>query len=226
MEKNYEIENIVKNWSKAQKAGALLPCPRCGKMKLKNELEENALSRRADIYICDSCGVEEALEDYDHRIETELHADVYKESFIKNWWLIREVSGIDGIIDRKNEWEFKVKRSVIITHEDVDDIVCTALEGGITYWCCKAEVCEDEYYGEYASDQISRGGSLRLYDRENDEQYILSLDNFLKGIQQAIKDGYGSDWLGDDARIDVMNIDCEAADVIVQCALFGEVIYG
>lgn len=226
MEKNYEIENIVKNWSKAQKAGALLPCPRCGKMKLKKELEENALSRRADIYICDSCGTEEALEDFERRREAEQHTDAYKESFIKNWWLIREVLGRDGIIDRKNEWEFKVKRSVIITQEDVDDIVCTALEGGITYWCCKAEVCEDEYYGEYASDQISMGGSLRLYDDENDEQYILTLDNFLKGIQQAIKDGYGSDWFGDDARLDAMNIDGEAADVIVQCALFGEVIYG
>lgn len=225
MEKNYEIENIVKNWSKAQKAGALLPCPRCGKMKLKKELGENALSRRADIYICDSCGTEEALEDYDHRRETELHTDVYKESFIKNWWLIREVSGRDGIIDRKNEWEFKVNRSVIITQEDIDDIVCTALEGGITYWCCKAEVVEDEYYGEYASDQISRGGSLRLYDNESAETYILTLEKLLEGIKTAIEDGYGEKWL-DGKNIDMFQIDGEAADVIVQLALFDDVLFG
>lgn len=226
MEKNYEIENIVKNWSKAQKAGALLPCPRCGKMKLKKEIDENALSRRADIYVCSSCGTEEALEDYWRRREAEMHTDAYKESFIKNWWLIREVLGRDSIIDRKNEWEFKAERTVIVTQEDIDDIMAGALEGGITYWCCKAEVVEDDYYGEYASEQISRGGSLRLYDNEEDEQYILTLDKFLKGLRLAIKDGYGNDWFGDDARLDCAMIDGEAADVIVQCALFGEVQFG
>lgn len=223
-----EFENIIKNWSKAQTAGALLPCPRCGKMKLKEELGENALSRRADICVCSSCGTEEALEDFECRKEAEQHTDAYKERFIKNWWLIREVLGNEDVIDRKTEWEFKVKvkRDVIVTQEDIDDIMVCALEGGINYWCSSAEVIEDEYYGEYASDQISRGGSLRLYDSEDDEEYTLTLDKFLKGIQLAIKDGYGNDWLGDDARLDLMSIDGEAADVIVQMALFGEVVFG
>lgn len=65
-----------------------------------------------------------------------------------------------------------------------------------------------------------------MYDSEDDEEYTLTLDKFLKGIQLAIKDGYGNDWLGDDARLDLMNIDGEAADVIVQMALFGEVVFG
>lgn len=221
-----KFENIVENWSKAQKAGAVLPCPRCGKMKIKDDVCENALSRRANICVCNSCGTEEALEDFGNRCNAEQHSDAYKESLIKNWWLIREVLGEENVISRSNEWEFKAERTVIVTQEDVDDIMVGALEGGITYWCCKAEVVEDEYYGEYASDQISRGGSLRLYDSEDDEEYILTLDKFLKGIKLAIKDGYGNDWLGDDARLDLMNIDGEAADVIVQMALFGEVVFG
>ena len=221
-----EFENIIKNWSKAQTAGALLPCPRCGKMKLKKELAENAISRRADICVCSSCGTEEALEDFECRREAEQHTDAYKERFIKNWWLIREVLGNEDVIDRKTEWEFKVKRAVIVTQGDVDDIMVCALEGGINYWCSSAEVVEDEYYGEYASDQISRGGSLRLYDSEDDEEYILTLDKFLKGIKLAVNDGYGKDWFGDDGWLDTMNIDGEAADVIVQMALFGEVVFG
>lgn len=64
------------------------------------------------------------------------------------------------------------------------------------------------------------------YDDEEDEQYILTLDKFLKGLRLAIKDGYGNDWFGDDARLDCAMIDGEAADVIVQCALFGEVQFG
>ena len=59
--------------------------------------------------------------------------------------------------------------------------MCTALEGGINYWCCKAEVV-GEYLGEYASEQISRGGELKLYDAEEDEVYTLTLDKLLKGI--------------------------------------------
>ena len=43
--------------------------------------------------------------------------------------------------------------------------MATALDGGITYWCNKAEVIGG-YLGEYASDQISRGGKLKLYDYE------------------------------------------------------------
>lgn len=221
-----EFENIVENWSKAQKAGAVLPCPRCGKMKMKDDVCENALSRRADICVCNSCGTEEALEDFGNRCNAEQHSDAYKESLIKNWWLIREVLGDEDVISRSNEWEFKAERTVIVTQEDVDDIVACALEGGICYWCRKAEVVEDDYYGEYASEQISRGGSLRLYDNEDDEQYILTLDKFLKGLRLAIKDGYGNDWFSNSARLDCGMIDGEAADVIVQMALFGEVMYG
>lgn len=221
-----EFENIVENWSKAQKAGAVLPCPRCGKMKMKDDVCENALSRRADICVCSGCGTEEALEDFGNRCNAEQHSDAYKESLIKNWWLIREVLGEEDVISRSNEWEFKAERTVIVTQEDIDDIMAGALEGGITYWCCKAEVVEDDYYGEYASEQISRGGSLRLYDNEDDEQYILTLDKFLKGLRLAIKDGYGNDWFSDDARLDYAMIDGEAADIIVQMALFGEVVFG
>ena len=65
---------------------------------------------------------------------------------------------------------FKVKAEleINVTQEDVDDIVTTALEGGINYWCRKAEVVGD-YLGEYASEQIGRGGMLKLYDSEGDK---------------------------------------------------------
>lgn len=75
---------------------------------------------------------------------------------------------------------FKVKTEpeINVTQEDVDDIVATALEGGINYWCRKAEVVGD-YLGEYASEQISRGGTLKLYDSEEDEVYELTRDKRL-----------------------------------------------
>ena len=50
-----------------------------------------------------------------------------------------------------------------LSDEDIDDIMSAALDGGITYWCCKAKVV-GKYLGEYASEQIARGGVLLLYD--------------------------------------------------------------
>ena len=49
----------------ARSSGAgILPAPRCGKMTMDAEsVTHNALSRRATVYVCDTCGTEEALED-------------------------------------------------------------------------------------------------------------------------------------------------------------------
>lgn len=39
-------------------------CPRCGKMTMDAEcVTRNALSRRTEIYVCDACGTQEAIED-------------------------------------------------------------------------------------------------------------------------------------------------------------------
>ena len=106
-----------------------------------------------------------------------------------------------------------------ITQQDIDDIMSTALEGGINYWCCKAEVLESQYYGEYASDQISRGGSLRLYDAESDDTWVLNLYKLMAGIVKAIESGYvSSDNLDD--------WDAADADAVVQCGLFGDLVFG
>ena len=44
-----------------QDAGEQMLCPRCGRNTMKKNIHTNALSRYADIYICDACGTEEAL---------------------------------------------------------------------------------------------------------------------------------------------------------------------
>lgn len=119
-----------------------------------------------------------------------------------------------------------VTHNVNITQEDIDDIMCVALEGGITYWCHKAKVVSD-YLGEYASEQISRGGALKLYDRESGEVYELTLEKLLNGIKLAIQNNYyaGYGWYYGN-QLDTCQVDAIVADVIVQLALFNEIIYG
>lgn len=116
-----------------------------------------------------------------------------------------------------------------VTDEDIDDIMCSALEGGITYWCYRAEVV-GKYLGEYASEQISKGGTLKLYVEEPDDEPFVELtkEKFLKGVTMAISDAAYADydWYLPDGTLDPCEIDSDVADYIVQCALFGEVVYG
>ena len=56
-----------------------LPCPRCGNSRMSSKISRNALSRHADIQICDICGIDEA-------------ARVFSGSVlpISSWWAVRE----------------------------------------------------------------------------------------------------------------------------------------
>lgn len=123
--------------------------------------------------------------------------------------------------------KMNLKMDVTINQRDIDDIMSIALEGGITYWCSYAEVVGGEYLGEYASDQISRGGKLKLYDAEEDKQYTLTLSKLLKGIEAFIEWDRGAhEIVNHDGEIDTYKIDAEIADQIIQLALFGDIIYG
>lgn len=126
------------------------------------------------------------------------------------------------------EKKFEVHAETVfqLTQQDVDDIMVGALEGGINYWCREAEVVGD-YLGEYASDQISRGGKLILHDAESSDKWELDLEKFLNGMKIWVQNGddnYGA--VQKDGTVDTCQIDAEMADLIVQYALFGEVVFG
>jgi len=60
----FEAERVIAIAAQLQKNKRYSQCPRCGSsMMCTDYLFQNALSRRMDIYICDRCGVLEALED-------------------------------------------------------------------------------------------------------------------------------------------------------------------
>ena len=107
-----------------------------------------------------------------------------------------------------------------ITNEDIDNIMCAALEGGITYWCGRAEVV-GEYLGEFAHEQIGYGGDLILYDAESSDKWTLTLDMVLRGIKDWVVNGVKNGW-----NVYLTNIDGHGADMIVQYALFGEIVFG
>lgn len=58
-----EAKTLIERFAEKQQGGHFA-CPRCGKMTMNAEsVTRNDLSRRATVYICDACGMQEALED-------------------------------------------------------------------------------------------------------------------------------------------------------------------
>lgn len=110
---------------------------------------------------------------------------------------------------------FTVTKTHEITAEEIDDIMTTALEGGITYWCGEVRVREhfepkEDY--NYASEVISRGGVLQLWDSEEEKWLNLDIDRLLQGLSE-------SNFFYD-------NYDAGNVDEVIQKAVFGEVVYG
>lgn len=125
--------------------------------------------------------------------------------------------------EEMDEQFIEVKLNILLTNQDIDDIMCTALEGGINYWCGKAKVV-GKYLGDYASEQISRDGTLKLYDAESGEEFELTKEKFIKGLTKFLEDGRSD--LISQGVIDTCCLDACDADAIIQYALFDEVVYG
>ena len=60
---NERIEKRLLDLKARQDKDEHMPCPRCGRDSMKEHVATNALSRHADVYVCDECGTSEALLD-------------------------------------------------------------------------------------------------------------------------------------------------------------------
>ena len=76
-----EAKQLLGDLGKLQREGRAsgLPCPRCGSNNMNRDPIINAHSQFADVYICNKCGLDEAIRASQHRDPL---------SF-SNWTLIR-----------------------------------------------------------------------------------------------------------------------------------------
>ncbi len=63
VEATIAAKRAVDSFAKTQTDGTHL-CPRCGQLTVKDRLHTNALSRHAHVYVCDACGMDEAIRDW------------------------------------------------------------------------------------------------------------------------------------------------------------------
>lgn len=100
------------------------------------------------------------------------------------------------------------------------DVLCTALEGGIGYW----SEC-----GMLKSDALGYV-SATLYPAEDDDfpETVLTRESIQQGIEKVLSPDFrvNPQIRAAIASGDAGQIDADAADVIVQAACFGEIVYG
>ena len=55
------MKKVLADLKAKQESGSYSLCPRCGRDTMKPDLYTNALSRQADLMVCDECGASEAI---------------------------------------------------------------------------------------------------------------------------------------------------------------------
>jgi hypothetical protein len=132
----------------------------------------------------------------------------------------------------ERKFNVKVEKSHEFSIDDINDLVCSALDGGINYWCGKAKIkknvdgtfvgvaSENHDKVKYCSDVIGYDGVIILYDAESSDKWELTLESMLKGISMycSAENVVLSDLLDEH--------DAGTADSIIQYALFNEIVFG
>ena len=123
-----------------------------------------------------------------------------------------------------------INRRLEISDELIEDILCSAFEGGITYWAINVS-CEDRedmlkvkgWKHEYLTKTNKKDAVIFIHTIDG-EKMPITKKSIIEALQKmdtpeykytkALKRILYGDWDSDDA------------DIVVQTACFGEVIYG
>lgn len=112
---------------------------------------------------------------------------------------------------------------IVVPRERLEDLMCNALEGGITYWCDSVDVT-DFRDCEWAHEAIAKGTHFRVYHNDCSEQEVVS-DYACNDLPQALGKLavlFPHQW----ELFMTEQDDAETADIVFQLYVFGEVVYG
>lgn len=132
------------------------------------------------------------------------------------------------------EFTVDIKRTITLTEEDVEDLVVTALEGGIGYWACLdnrgqrfKDAPKDEPVSITASKILMDGGDLMFLDNDDRRsRWSFSIGKLMEGIKLYIEQGHDVYNVFSGDEVDMGMCDVECADIIFQLGMFGELVYG
>lgn len=118
--------------------------------------------------------------------------------------------------------EVDVALTFVLTNDDIERIMRTALKGGVSHWCRNVELAIG-WTDRPLHEQLPRYGTLRFYD-VNGSIHDLTLDKFLNGFRLFYLNG-GDVERRAEGGINIRDIGKSEADAIIQYALFGTIHY-
>ena len=124
----------------------------------------------------------------------------------------------------------KITRTVEISDKLIEDILCTAFEGGITYWADNVS-CEDNkdmkevsgWKHEYLTKTKKKDAVMYIHTMEGGKVKITK-SLIIEALQQMGDPKYKCTKAL--SRILEETYDADDADIVVQTACFGQVVYG
>lgn len=126
---------------------------------------------------------------------------------------------------------FKVETVVEIPIDRVADLICNGVETGYSsHWFGDVEYIEGKPedlievggYNKYVTYPLSPGYELHITDAEDGEEvYVLNLEKIEKGLKLMASNhrNFFNDFINE-------NDDAETADVFLQLACLGEIVFG
>jgi len=125
----------------------------------------------------------------------------------------------------------KITRTVEISDEMIEDILCSAFEGGITYWAENIS-CKDNddmkkvggWKHEYLTKTKKKDAVMFIHDAYDGDKHPITKKSIIDALQKMDNPKY--QYTKALNRILIGQSDADDADIVVQTACFGEVVYG
>ena len=130
----------------------------------------------------------------------------------------------------------KIESPESISKDDISGLLCSAFEGGSSYWCCDLAVHrypdgmgKSDFEFWHIEVPLIEGGVLKFRDVEEAEDaevdedgyYHLDLEKIKEGLA-VLREKFPRHW-SDFAN---KNDDATTGDCFLQCCIFGDIIYG
>jgi len=120
----------------------------------------------------------------------------------------------------------KITIEQTLSKKTFTNLITTAFEGGIGYWACLNNLKpEFDTFEKPTSEKVAEilwsGGSVELFDTDYDydeaDKWELTLTKFVKGLKQYLETNA--------TRFELDDLDSYACDLIIQYALFDEIVF-
>lgn len=132
-------------------------------------------------------------------------------------------------MENVTEKEFKINATLKVSHKRIEDLLCTAFEGGSNYWYVIKEyiipkgINKQSIKFQHIEVPLLKGGEIIIGDfiDDNSKRNNVKLETIEKGLKIFAKNypEQMNDFLNE-------NEDSITADCFLQCVVFGDVIYG